>query len=94
MSNTADIVRITCFVPVLLGWIRYPGICLSVSLNKIACSFVYLFLKNNSPIGGPHFLVKKRSFNKMEIGLYAVININFFLSVVWLKFSRQLPTFH
>lgn len=31
-------------------------------------------------------MVKKRSFNKMEIGLYAVININFFLSVVWLKF--------
>ena len=31
-------------------------------------------------------MVKKRSFNKMEIGLYAVINIKFFLSVVWLKF--------
>ena len=30
-------------------------------------------------------MVKKRSFNKMEIGLYAVINIKFFLSVVWLK---------
>ena len=31
-------------------------------------------------------MVKKRSFSKMEIGLYAVINIKFFLSVVWLKF--------